>query len=55
MTQLTECKSGTSQKLPFGVITANELKNITTTSNNTNTLVSLLVETDPTRCRYCRM
>jgi hypothetical protein len=38
--RLTECNSGTNQKLPFEVNTMIEFKNITTTSNNIGTLVS---------------
>jgi len=37
---LTEYNSGAIQKLPFGVSTTIELKNMTTTSGNTGTLVS---------------
>jgi hypothetical protein len=36
---LTEFYSGSAQKLPFGVNTTFELKNITITSDNTATLV----------------
>jgi hypothetical protein len=36
----TECKSGTIQKLTFGGKAMFELKNLTTTSVNTGTLVS---------------
>jgi len=37
---LTECNSGRTQKLPFGANTEIGLKNITTTSGKTSTLVS---------------
>ena len=37
-TSLTECKSGTTQKLTFGVNTMFELNNTTTTFTNTGTL-----------------
>jgi len=36
----TECKSGTIQNLPIAVNTTNELKNVTTTSDNIGTSVS---------------
>jgi hypothetical protein len=36
----TECKSGTSQKLLFGVHITNEIKNVTTTLDETSRLVS---------------
>ena len=38
---LTESSSGTVQKLPFGVNTTIELKNITATSDSNGMLVSL--------------
>jgi hypothetical protein len=36
---LIDCNSGTTQKLSFEVKTIIELKNITTMSNNTSTLI----------------
>ena len=40
MNSLTECSSGTIQKLPFGVNSKTELQKITTTYDNADTLVS---------------
>jgi hypothetical protein len=37
---LTECSIGTIQKFPLGVNATIDLKNLTTTSYNTSTLVS---------------
>jgi len=37
---LSECHNDTTQKLSFGVNTVIELKNVTTSSDNTGTLLS---------------
>ena len=37
---LTECSTGTTQKLPFRVNTTTELRNVTTMSDSTDTIVS---------------
>jgi hypothetical protein len=42
-TQYTECNSGKTQKLPLGDNDMTGLQNITTTSDNTGTLVNLNV------------
>jgi hypothetical protein len=49
---LTECSTDTTQKLPFGVNITIELKNVTTTSENS---CMLLYETQRSRWYYCRM
>jgi hypothetical protein len=40
ITMFTECKSGTTQTLPFGVNATIDLKNVITTSDTNSTLVS---------------
>ena len=49
---LTECITGTTKKLSYGVVTTIELQNRTATFDNTGTL---FVETYRAGCHYCRM